>query len=590
MSAPLVNIRFEGKGVRISLADKQSAKDSLDGVRKEIESSKSMSKFAVSDAKNGNVQELSMSAKHADALRSLFGARLTLVGVKKRELPTPKSPSAMKLPRRYETDVKTARVHEEAQAHEREEREAHKDREKPEGRKAHEERTAHHEDRETPEERKVHKDRETPEGHKTHEDSESREEHKVHEDRETPEGHKAHEDRETPEEREVHQEAREEHKANKEERGERKTIEEEREAQEYVARRLDEDEQELTADKGVILKELLDKFANDRKMHSNLLPNNVPCTTGAQGMLLIYVMLATTGAFLLCGEDTRHIKDGLPKAFTVASNYMSKKGKLIHRKSYSSKPRYSGCGYVYSNNMQNSASLSLLMTAVRQLDEKYKNYTVSASTPTLDKKIGIIGWDVAFTPPAWLATLLPTEHPQDARMNPILEADGRLRFQKSSTKISSLSKALQYLRTKNAHFKAKVSGEVICDTNTMREFLRSPTVVYACVAWSGHARFIVKRPDLMKVLFYDPWKTSMTAQSNGVKAMNVALSEALYTSDFVARQRDQAYGEGSCGFIALTRVIMMVLPDDAGEGRLTLPMDASAAILASRLISKFRRG
>ena len=122
----------------------------------------------------------------------------------------------------------------------------------------------------------------------------------------------------------------------------------------------------------------------------------------------------------------------------------------------------------------------------------------------------------------------------------------------------------------------------------MIRFLNS-SVTIAPSHWAHHARFLVKLPRDKVVRVFDPWKQDFSQRSQAIKDIVQAATDAGWKAEFVARPLpDQAPGEGSCGFVAFARSVMAARL--GADSITTLPLDPADAVLASRVISKFRGG
>ena len=94
---------------------------------------------------------------------------------------------------------------------------------------------------------------------------------------------------------------------------------------------------------------------------------------------------------------------------------------------------------------------------------------------------------------------------------------------------------------------------------------------YTCAlaAWGNHARIIYKDMATTTVKVYDPWKQRVTPPP----WLSKHVSDAGYAVQFVVREADQQWGEGSCQLQATMRVLMA---SQLGENGITVAFDMNA--------------
>lgn len=266
--------------------------------------------------------------------------------------------------------------------------------------------------------------------------------------------------------------------------------------------------------------------------------------------------------FALTGKDTIYFRDKLPK-----------NGKK--------KPCYlKNVGWVYDKTPENKQLLTDLIFYLKGTFQKHEK-------PPLDKRYGILAWDVPYTEPKWLIDIVGTGW--NPRINPSKGSDGIWLFHKCGISTFTATKACTFLRSKkkdgklcweNLFTKQLVVNDNGTLPNSWDEFLQGPCTSAPC-AWSRHARFVFKEGK--ELFFYDPWMQNVH-KSKKYHQLVGQLEQKGYRSTFVIRKPEQTY-EGSCNVIAFMRAILMA---EYGKEGATMEVPDDYAVLAARLISKFR--
>jgi hypothetical protein len=270
----------------------------------------------------------------------------------------------------------------------------------------------------------------------------------------------------------------------------------------------------------------------------------------------------------LIGGDLLYIKSMIPKNGT--------KNPLYNRK----------YGYMYFKTDANKTVLSRWHNCSLELNEKYQGYVVVPDDKPLDKSYGIIGYDVAFNQMPFVDFLVPGKW--DDRLNPRIEPNGTVTFQKCSIKVDVYDRAIQMLQKKDAflnayprtiHFSSQLKRQ-----QDLIDMVQSSKYTTGLISWDSHARFFFKDDKLKIVYIYDPWKQKAGGSRHYIE-INQIIKDQGYTTKFVARGTKDQGNEGSCLASAMVRVIMISLEGQSGA---TDAIDFNCVLLTSRAISKVR--
>lgn len=278
--------------------------------------------------------------------------------------------------------------------------------------------------------------------------------------------------------------------------------------------------------------------------------------------------------FGLQGKDLLYIKDVVPRNSLPNGS--------------TRKPTYNRhYGYMYYKTSGNVLNLTTLINCVNDVRNyvHQKQYKLITEDAPLDKKFGIIGWDVPYKEPQWVTEITARKNlTYDTRLNPILNSDYTICFQKQSFTSAAVDRSLKKL-SGFSRFQDKIFPVIIANAQNLIAFVRNSTCVTAVAAWNGHARYLYKDTNQKIVQVYDPWKTKM-GQPKMIKESTTILQTMGWRIEFVSHQKDQAKGEGSCALVALTRALMIAdLGSSYAAGQ---PMSLDHAIVASRLMSSAR--
>ena len=249
------------------------------------------------------------------------------------------------------------------------------------------------------------------------------------------------------------------------------------------------------------------------------------------------------------------------------------------------KPKYSKkYGWMYFKNDENLKKLNDFL-------EKVKNSKTNLTDAPLDKKYGIIGWDVPYKQSEWLTKI--TGDKWDPLLNPKINMDKTWIFQKCAVSKTAVSKAFKYL------IKQKKDDEYVWDLLYPNELMldkeyslvqpdwndfMTGDYVSAAAGWGKHARFVYKDIKNQILYVFDPWKTNIASTSAFRKLKEQIKSSYNYSTQFVVRKPDQGQ-EGSCNVIAPLRAILLA---EYGIVGATMDIPYDYAVLVSRIISKFR--
>lgn len=283
----------------------------------------------------------------------------------------------------------------------------------------------------------------------------------------------------------------------------------------------------------------------------------------------------------------------VPNMYVPPTMVRMKNGISKMRRGYDGKPRYRpGVGYMYGVNSQNKDTLRGWLALIARINKKYRGYIITeAEKGSLDKKVGILGWDVPYISFDWMDRLigeLGAKKSLDARLNPSVDESGTIRFHKCAIDTHTLDRALRFLREHDPILTNTLFDKMIVGGTEMQDFLSSPSSTrMAMIGWAGHARFLIRNPSEKTLTIYDPWKKTMTEKSKGWKSVRDAMDTAGgYRHEFEARSMvDQPLGEGSCALIAMTRTIMLAR---LGESSIRDSLNPAVSVLVSRVISYFR--
>lgn len=278
------------------------------------------------------------------------------------------------------------------------------------------------------------------------------------------------------------------------------------------------------------------------------------------------------------GQDTLFMKELLPEN-------ISSLGKRYNK----------ATGWNYNHSAQNRTSLLRFQACIDTLNARYQDWVLAEDAPPLDKEYGTLGWDVPFQEPQWLRDVFPNKQTWDPRLNPEKLRNGQWRFQKCAIKNRVNEKAASYLIKQSKAPSGTVWNSLYPKTimfspknsvNTnLDAFLADADKRAAFGGWSRHARYMYKDSDAKKLYIYDPWKQKLQ-NSKAFRALKQYVEQKFpgWNVEFVQHPPDQG-PEGSCNVIALMRAILVA---EYGQQGATMPVPDAYAVLASRLVSKFR--
>lgn len=290
-------------------------------------------------------------------------------------------------------------------------------------------------------------------------------------------------------------------------------------------------------------------------------------------VLLFSILNKTIGLKGQITEKNSGLHDAIPRklsdAFGNAPKSLSKPGFIGGAWSYTVKYKY------------NLYAIEAYMKVVAYINRQYAGKTISAETPTLDKTVGTLNWDVRFQPQPWLsaaAVAIGFDHfiTEPSKNNPIRAGTSTFQFKRCGMTQSGTIAAIKHLQEKTGGYANVVT------TQRFSDLLDVPTLTCMPVAWAKHARLAYKATDEKTIYFIDPWKQKIQIPREYVEA---ARSRG-YEVKFVKRTAEQFRGEGSCSFVAFMRMIMY---SRTGKAGLTADIDNDYAVLAYHLLSKFKQ-
>jgi len=288
--------------------------------------------------------------------------------------------------------------------------------------------------------------------------------------------------------------------------------------------------------------------------------------------------------FGLLGKDLFYLRDIIPKCFNP--------------RGHDQKPTFNYVqGYMYHIDDTNETRLHQFMHAVYQTRRPFEERacTVIPSVAPLNRETGIIDWDVPFEAPDWYQRYLPASSTSyDARLNPILNANGTVHFQKAAFSMATIGAVFRdLLKTddkddgNNRTFPGLWKQPPIQTQEQLRAFILcdNHAEIVTVATWSLHARYLVRCTHTLFV--YDPWRQSASGKAAFVKEAKAMLPALGWSWCFKSHCVDQGSEEGSCVPASVSRALMIAHlghTEAATQG----PLLPAYALLTSRLVSKFR--
>lgn len=282
------------------------------------------------------------------------------------------------------------------------------------------------------------------------------------------------------------------------------------------------------------------------------------------------------------GPDTLFMKEFLPENISSSGKRL---GKRFNK----------ATGWNYNHSAQNRTALLRFQACIDALNARYRDWVLVEDAPPLDKEYGTLGWDVPFQEPQWLRDVFPGNRTWDPRLNPEKLRNNQWRFQKCAIKNRVNEKAASYIAKQSKGTSGTVWSSLYPKTvmfspknsvNTeLDAFLAYDDKRAAFGGWSKHARYMYKDKDTKTLYVYDPWKQKLQ-NSQAFRALSQYVERKFpgWSVEFVRHPPDQG-PEGSCNVIALMRAILVA---EYGQQGTTMPVPDAYAVLASRLVSKFR--
>ena len=214
-----------------------------------------------------------------------------------------------------------------------------------------------------------------------------------------------------------------------------------------------------------------------------------------------------------------------------------------------------------------------------------KTHIIATDGPR-DKTVGVIGWDTPLEVPSWLQELFPKAS-WSIPTFPRLTDQGRIKYFSGGQTCATLETAIETLQSKQPDRWSSIWPFQIRTLDHATAFLQSAKHRYALAAWSGHARVLFKVTGGASI--YDPWKQVARVPEFLGDAGSALGKNVTFT--FTKHEADQEFGEGSCQFASLARLLMLAVYGDSGISMrfsasepeaLAIPVAAQMLIRTSR--------
>ena len=198
----------------------------------------------------------------------------------------------------------------------------------------------------------------------------------------------------------------------------------------------------------------------------------------------------------------------------------------------------------------------------------------------------MIGWDTPLEVPSWLQELFPKAS-WSIPTFPRLTDQGRIKYFSGGQTCATLETAIETLQSKQPDRWSSIWPFQIRTLDHATAFLQSAKHRYALAAWSGHARVLFKVTGGASI--YDPWKQVARVPEFLGDAGSALGKNVTFT--FTKHEADQEFGEGSCQFASLARLLMLAVYGDSGISMrfsasepeaLAIPVAAQMLIRTSR--------
>lgn len=328
-----------------------------------------------------------------------------------------------------------------------------------------------------------------------------------------------------------------------------------------------------------LVSELLFEITKNIKM---TVTGDIP--TRIHGPVDMYVY-KHTNVYGLLGDFTLYFREHIPLCYNTSGRL----AKPLYNKKY---------GYMYFRNDSNKVKLVYLCYCINNVNRKYSAYTAEDGHPPMNKKYGIIGWDVPYKEAKWVDTLFTSKtsgKEWNPKFNPkvILGHDNNelFKFQKSSFSVENVNNALRFLLSRsNEDFDCTGLHPKLLyyyrDTASYKKAIYSfidSGDTSAVIAWSKHARTLYINREENKAFLIDPWKQELLPH----KATDILLDilEERGTPLLFKKRKPEQMDEGSCAVISIIRALLTVINGDKG---LTMKIPFDYAVLVSRVMSYVR--